>query len=342
MTLIESLPLEIVYRIADMCTWEVWDNYCENPPPSPKYYAYLARTSRRFHHILNPPLYQRHIKNDAPLDSCLLWAAQHGRLDTIRIAHQYGANLNTNGARTEEDYFTNFNLLPGRLKFFATPLHIAVHNGHRDILEYLLDNGANVHVPSRHFIDGVCRGYPLHIALERPTDDAAAMLMRHGAYLITDDVSALPTLIKRGRHDLVELLLDNCGEVAASDALHIAAGVGDRDLVQRLLKRNDLDASSRNSASQTPLHLAALKGNVDFVKALFTQPEVRAGAVDLTGMTALHHAASSGNLAIVERDGFEINPSGANNEGSTPLYGAGGKAGLATLLRLLERPERRR
>jgi ankyrin repeat protein len=294
--------------------------------------------------MLNPLLYRRHIKNDAPLDSCLLWAAQHGRLDTIRIAHQHGANLNTNGARTEEDYFTNFDLLPGRLKFFATPLHIAVHNDHRDIVEYLLDNGANVHVPSRHFIDGVCRGYPLHIALERPTDDAAVMLIQHGAYLITDDVSALPTLIKRGRHDLVELLLDNCSEVTASDALHIAAGMGDRGLIQRLLKRDDLDVSSRISAYQTPLHLAALKGNVDFVKALFAQPEVHAGAVDLEkiGMTALHHEASSGHLPIAERDGSEINSSEANNEGSTPLYGADGKVGITTLLRLLERPERRR
>lgn len=71
----------------------------------------------------------------------------------------------------------------------ATPLHYAIKQGHRDIVEYLAEIGVDPHVPAR----GVCdcwsdiepvRPYALHMAIRHSGFEGAEKILvqKLGAY----------------------------------------------------------------------------------------------------------------------------------------------------------------
>ncbi|HEV8291825.1 MAG TPA: ankyrin repeat domain-containing protein [Tepidisphaeraceae bacterium] len=88
------------------------------------------------------------------------------------------------------------------------------------------------------------------------------------------------------------------GEDAAKSALHLAAEVGDEQVIEALPRAavrkliNELDAADR-----TPLMYAAAKGNIRTARALIDMGAV-VDARNSTGDTALRVAASDGNLEI--------------------------------------------
>ncbi|VUC37028.1 unnamed protein product [Clonostachys rosea] len=309
---LESVPYDIMSVIADLCTEDVQP--LDGGPASSyaRYHAALARTSKHFHRMLNRPLYIRNLRKDLPVDSCVLWAARKGNLGTIQRAHQYGADLNATGARDEEDYDKTWQSIPGSIKYFASPLHLAIKNDHPDIVQYLLLNGVDVHSEARDFcgcqeppFKGKC--HPLHIALAHADDegsdtDYAGQLVQYGAHKIADDIPALEALFRAGRFRLVEALLKREDHFSVTAALHHAVSKRDLGLVDDVLTRDGVDAGAKNWKRYTPLHVAVMEATDDLsiINRLLQRPEVSAGDVTPGWETPLHIAASKGRSDIAK------------------------------------------
>ncbi len=117
-----------------------------------------------------------------------------------------------------------------------TPLHYAAQEGHKDVVEVLLIDKADVNAKDKVGCT------PLHVA----------------AY--------------RGHKDVVEVLLAYKADVNAKDnngftPLHFAAGIGHKDVVEVLLAyKADVNANDNNG--HTPLAWAAREGHEDVVEVL--------------------------------------------------------------------------
>ncbi|XP_040378652.1 protein VAPYRIN-like [Oryza brachyantha] len=158
-----------------------------------------------------------------------------------------------------------------------TLLDLAVGLGRADIVQVLLEYGADADKPSRG---------------RTPLETAAAS----------------------GECLIAELLLANGATPAGSDALHVAAAAGHSDVLKLLLgKPASASPSSASSASfscsftsidaagrdgKTPLRLAAEAGRRDAVKALLSAGARADARCGTDGGTALHAAARRGDEVI--------------------------------------------
>ena len=158
---IEALPMEIICRIADKCMVETISDI----KLSARSQVALAQTSRHVYNIVRPLLRATRV--------CI--AAEEGRLDIIKKAYRDGANLNMTGSTKHGQR--------------GTPLQYAIMNGHRDILEFLVEVGVDPHVPSvglcecwQHMND--TKPYALHTAMNHGKIKGAAKLLiqKLGAY----------------------------------------------------------------------------------------------------------------------------------------------------------------
>ncbi|CAD6213870.1 unnamed protein product [Miscanthus lutarioriparius] len=159
-----------------------------------------------------------------------------------------------------------------------TLLDLAVSLGRADIVQVLLEYGADADKPSRG---------------RTPLETAAAS----------------------GECLIAELLLANGATPAGSDAIHVAAAAGHNDVLKLLLGKpaSATPASSSSSASfsssftsidaagrdgKTPLRLAAEAGRRDAVKALLAAGARADARCGTDGATALHAAARRGDEAV--------------------------------------------
>lgn len=81
--------------------------------------------------------------------------------------------------------------------------------------------------------------------------------------------------------------------------LHIAARVGNIDVVKYLLSTSRIAVNAQDKHGRTPLHLACEKGHVDVVKALLSAPLIYVNARDERRQTPLHLACEKGYLNVV-------------------------------------------
>ncbi|RMJ23201.1 Ankyrin repeat protein [Aspergillus sp. HF37] len=302
MVKLDSLPPELLCTIAEEC--EVYALYGRNSGTKYRYHAFLARTCRYLHKALNPFLYRRHIKNNPPLDSCILWAARGGRLETVKLAHAFGASLDTNGTRDDSDLRIRWEEIPGRWRFFASPLHLAFASRHRHIVEYLIENGASPHVPSRDFL-----GSGISYVLRGVSDiEDMKMLVRHGANLLAEGIPALPSFA-RAKYDpeLLCLFLEQDNPEVTAQALRCGAQYKIPELfygalkkpelnaafVEALLARPDVEATCRDKDGRLPIQYAAASGAIDIVDLLLQQPGVDLSVQDCKGRTLIHYACDA-------------------------------------------------
>ncbi|KAI8264990.1 Tankyrase-1 [Colletotrichum sp. SAR11_239] len=121
-------------------------------------FSSLIRVNRRFHNIFEPLLYRAAIQTENNAITTL--AAGDGNLDTLKKAVEYGADLNsvswvpipnwspggdfgTDLRNEEECTDTSWGIC------WATPLHMAVCEGHYDVVKYLFSIGVDVDVPGK-------------------------------------------------------------------------------------------------------------------------------------------------------------------------------------------------
>jgi len=209
---------------------------------------------------------------------------------------------------------------------FGTPLIDAIED-HRDMVELLLNNKADVHMKSP---DGFA---PIHLAGKK---EIAQILFAHGAKLDTPGYQGRTPLHQaamRNRNDVVEWLcsqgvavnpVDSDGLTPLTIAISQPASTeGARkncmETIRTLLKYG-ADVDSRDKEGRTVLHLAAGRGREDIV-TLLLKHGADINAKDKYGYTLLHWAVSSKNKNMVEllvARGADVNA--RNLQGRTPLY----------------------
>ncbi|MEM1112301.1 MAG: ankyrin repeat domain-containing protein [Pseudomonadota bacterium] len=231
-----------------------------------------------------------------------------------------------------------------------TPMHVAARHDQSVIINLLLANGASLESLNKN------DRTPIFIAARTGSNEALALLIARGANIDATDVAGgtpLHGAILEKRADAVQILLDAGADVGirsnnGSDALALAAVVGDPDIVAMLTTREGAVQGAQQGDSLA-LFNAVQQNKVAVVKQLIAagaDPSVRndwgftlwhaatsqevgellaplaidLNAVDIGGSTALALQAFNKNtevaLLLIQR-GADVNIS---NHYGTPLH----------------------
>ena len=164
----------------------------------------------------------------------------------------------------------------------ATPLHIAAHAGHWELVEWLIENN---YEHSQDLYD------------QDDNQEGALMLaVTHG------QVDTVMRILKRMRElspneeDVVSKEKNTMG----INPLHWVAAHGSHSLASTLVQLGRANPSTPDKQNMTALHYAALMGNVDVADYLLRVDLNLVDAIDVDGDTPLHCAAAGGRDEIVQ------------------------------------------
>lgn len=191
--------------------------------------------------------------------SALHWAVERRLTQMVRLLLDLDADVNM---------FTENAMGNDR-----TPLHIAAELGHTDIVQILLNHGAD---PKAKTLYGES---PLHgVRLFVKSPEVVTLLIAHGADVnATTQFGATPlhSASLLGSASIATLLIEHGAKVNLSDKrglspLHHAAQNGHIAVVRRLLDaKSDINAQTRTG--DTPTHLAAKKGHTEIIRLLLEE-----------------------------------------------------------------------
>uniref|UniRef100_A0A6Q2XWC7 Poly [ADP-ribose] polymerase n=1 Tax=Esox lucius TaxID=8010 RepID=A0A6Q2XWC7_ESOLU len=203
----------------------------------------------------------------------------------------------------------------------STPLHFAAGFGRKDVVEHLLQTGANVHarddgglIPLHNACSFghaevvsllLCQGAdpnardnwnytPLHEAAIKGKIDVCIVLLQHGAdpnIRNTDGKSALDLADPSAKAVLI-------GEYKKDELLE-AARSGNEEKLMALLTPLNVNCHASDGRKSTPLHLAAGYNRVRIVQLLL-QHGADVHAKDKGGLVPLHNACSYGHFEVTE------------------------------------------
>ena len=278
----------------------------------------------------------------------LLMAAQSGAVEKVRSLIHAGADINATTGESAPDLFTGYS---AQESWYFTPLHLAAVWNRADVVELLLDSGA----------DYTAGEYtPYSYALSCNNLDCARIFIRHNAdtgaggitplvrAVILDDRAAVKKLLAGGADvnersyvDRTALMFASTAETAAilidagadpdlmdlfnSTALWNMANSGYVEPAKILLSRfsvSGLDLENHGSYGDTPLMRAALMGHMEMARLLLSYG-ANINAVNNYGTTALILAAAEGHSDMVRflvSSGADINAQ--NDNGDTALIQA--------------------
>ncbi|GBM18725.1 Tankyrase-1 [Araneus ventricosus] len=239
----------------------------------------------------------------------------------------------------------------------STPLHFAAGFGRRDVVEHLLQNGANVHARDdggliplhnacsfghaevvqlllKHGADPNARDNwnytPLHEAAIKGKTDVCTVLLQHGAdpnIRNTDGKAALDLADPSARSVLA-------GEYRKDELLE-AARSGNEEKLMTLLTPLNVNCHASDGRKSTPLHLAAGYNRIRIVQLLL-QHGADVHAKDKGGLVPLHNACSYGHFEVTEiliKHGANVNA--VDLWAFTPIHEAASKARIEVCSLLL-------
>jgi ankyrin repeat protein len=183
----------------------------------------------------------------------LLEAVSRGDTETIRVVLEKGANINAKEPHTG-----------------ATVLHLAIVFKHPELIQFLIDNKADVQAQDN---DGFTA---LHLANMRSKSRIVSVLLASGANKEIKNslgFTALHTAVFSERIENVQILLDNQVDIEARDntgctALYIAALKGNPKIIEMLLSYGAQIENKDLMQKSTPLHAAAWSGNSQAIQSL--------------------------------------------------------------------------
>jgi ankyrin repeat protein len=215
---------------------------------------------------------------------------------------------------------------PSSKAYQNTALHQAADLGRVDIVQLLLDQGADIEAKNELFAT------PLHIAVWAGYQDIVELLLLDNKANIeakyADGISPLHVAVLKGYRSIVELLLDRGASTGAKDnegwsPLHIAASKGDgckgNIVMIRLLIKKGADIEATDNEGNTALHTATSQAYIHVIKLLLKKG-ANIEAKDNEGNTPLCVAVSWGYPSVVKlliKQGANV--AIINQEGDTAL-----------------------
>ncbi|KAL5041583.1 ankyrin repeat-containing domain protein [Aspergillus fruticulosus] len=196
----------------------------------------LALANRQFCSIFEPILYE--LDAQCSPSAAITWAAEHGSLEIMQKALNYGANIPVTSKiaayhegerRLAYGMRTKYHFDIGK----DTPLHplcLAVQHSHTEIVEFLLDRGCNIDMLDPEGFSLLC------LAVIHGRHDLVGMLLSRGAHQANSDGE-----LRTHDHFISEYINRN-------SAIQIAAWQGDKEIVTLLLCHGP--DSARPSAAQ--------------------------------------------------------------------------------------------
>ncbi|ERF70465.1 hypothetical protein EPUS_04743 [Endocarpon pusillum Z07020] len=214
------------------------------------------------------------------------------------------------------------------------PLHVAVREGSKEMVRWLLDAGANIDAR-----DSAGRT-PLHWAAHSVNSELVALLKEKGAnHVSRDENGRIPlhlAAIARYTASLEDLADDDTIEAhdrMQSTPLLLGAMMGAEDFVKNLLQLK-VNVNTRHRDGQTPLSWAARKGHEYVVKLLIGQG-ANVNSNDIFDRTPIIGAAANGHETVVEvliEKGADVDPKDKYKQ--TPLSFAA-RSGHETVVEVL-------
>lgn len=170
-----------------------------------------------------------------------------------------------------------------------TPLLWAAANDHKEVVEFLLANKAEINAKENNFIGPAA----LAAALGQPNFKSDAKENR--------GLTPLGAAAVFGHRDIAELLLANKADVNAKDnegmtPLHWAVALYHKDVAAVLLSHG-ADVNARDSEGTAPLHWAAVAGHKDLVELLLAN-DAYVNVKDNQGRTPLNYTEQNDNKSI--------------------------------------------
>ncbi|KAF8777405.1 Ankyrin-1 like protein [Argiope bruennichi] len=269
---------------------------------------YLLSAIKSGHEDIVEYFLARHPENGASRLECrefpLHTAVQYGHLNIVKKLLELEKRTDIND--------TNEN--------FATPLQLASGQGYSEITRLLILNGADPNVPDHN--------PPLHLAVANSDYEMIEVLIEAGANATLGDedgISAIGLAIKCKSLDVMETLLE-LSEIDINfkgdndrTFLHDAAVSGSLQIIKSLIEKGAaIDA--RDSTGVKPIHMAAKEGYQDIVE-YFLGEGINVGDIGENGWCLLHYAAAGNQTEICEfllRNGLNVNTVDAH--GCSPLH----------------------
>ena len=280
----------------------------------------------------------------------LHYAAEAGQLDAVKLLT---AKLPKEPRKNDEEEKLSEKgkkMLDLADKGGRTPLYLAATEGHVNVMEYLVENGAVVNTKAE---DG---STPLLQAARNKHDDVVSFLIEKKADVNVkdeDNMTPLHFAAKRGNYKAVDLLVRAGAKVNvvtkkgwtpllftidkgshATEKGSLATKKGSREIVDLLTKENAKTNRAIKESRKTALHIAAAKGYVKITKSLVSKG-ANVDAKDKDGWRPLHYAAHKGHKNIAKLlVGKGADRNVLNRDRMTPLMLAadGDYAGVVEIL----------
>lgn len=264
-------------------------------------YAFAQASQRLYSASINHLYIQNSSNSDA---SALLWAAECGNVDTLRLAHDANVTISrvdVMAAAAEhgqlgviqflyEVYGAAITELPWACAGDPSPVTLAVQHHHQELLEYLCQIGFDVEYNDNK---------PLVMAAYYGNQQAARYLLAHGANVHAKEGQDSPLLfaILYANFQVAEVLLEHGAEVNCvvthdrDSLLHFAITRGASKEMVELLVRHGADLTATNVYGAVPLAFAILKHRHDGAMAILENSHVNYNE-------PLHHDKTPLNLAV--------------------------------------------
>lgn len=276
-------------------------------------------------------------------------AAIEGDLKRVALLHANGVDVNhstalqTASGKGHRDVVSFLLDQGASLKACTEALPHAVAAGHQAVAEILLDHGADINGTS------FMAKTPLSWAIWKGDLGLVTLLIARGAgtsLINKDSKTALQVAqamlnevsnSKPANNDAYSRIIELLKSVDSNGKLLIeAAKEGDKNKVEQALA-SLVDIHTKDEEGFTALHWAVIKGHNDLAGMLLTRgADCRTRTV--AGSTALHFAAIRGDNEMVElllRQGADI--MAKNNDGDTPMHYAAVNGRRKTILLLRSR-----
>ncbi|XXG95020.1 hypothetical protein Hte_001280 [Hypoxylon texense] len=311
MPTINSMPTELLFEVVSYLP-------CQGNSTTPyRDLAALSRVNRDLYDRLNHILYTSNKAKDN--SNLVFWAAQHGRIETLERAIQFGLPLNPDGPQST--------------------IGIATKNGDSTTVAWLVDHGVDMDKPGS---GGASGSYsPLFLALRNKKTSVARLLIDKGASLMfsfknennpmrhkADSVSAVHVAAASGFISIVRYLVREKGvDINVFDdtgftCLHYAALLPKRHRIQDLVALGaDVNATNANTR-YSPLSYALYERNFDATDALLdagaSANSLSPSPIDV--LLGSYYPRYEGESRLLERLielGADLNP--RTVQGQTPL-----------------------